>query len=69
MTIDPHPWAKNLDTLYDHAWQRLTRGVHDRHAPAWPPTLATESPDRLPQARTVLLRLHIRVMDLLHLGT
>lgn len=53
---DPHPWAQALDTLYDHAWQRLIRGVHDRHAPARHPTLATVTPDGLPSARTVVLR-------------
>lgn len=53
---DPHPWAHELDTLLDHAWQRLTRGVHDRHAPSRHPTLATVSPEGLPQARTVVLR-------------
>lgn len=56
MSLDPHPWALELGTLYDHAWQRLVRGVHDRHAPAWHPTLATVSPDGLPKARTVVLR-------------
>lgn len=53
---DPHPWAHDLNTLHDHAWQRLTRGVHDRHAPSRHPTLATVSPDGFPQARTVVLR-------------
>lgn len=56
MTLDPHPWARELVTLHDHAWQRLVRGVHDRHAPARHPTLATVSPDGLPTARTVVLR-------------
>lgn len=56
MTPERHPWALTLDTLYDHAWQRLTRGVHDRHAPARHPTLATVCADGLPQARTVVLR-------------
>ena len=56
MSPDPHPWAKELGSLYDHAWQRLQRGVHDRHAPARHPTLATVSPDGLPKARTVVLR-------------
>ena len=53
---DPHPWAAAVDTLYDHVWQRLIRGVHDRHAPARHPTLATVSPDGVPKARTVVLR-------------
>jgi pyridoxamine 5'-phosphate oxidase len=56
MTVDPHPWAHNLDTLLAHAWQRLKRGVNDRHAPARHPTLATVAPDGQPQARTVVLR-------------
>ena len=56
MTLDPHPWAQQLGTLYDHGWQRLVRGVHDRHAPARHPTLATVSPEGLPKARTVVLR-------------
>jgi hypothetical protein len=34
---DPHPWASALDTLFAHAWHRLVRGVHDRHAPARQP--------------------------------
>lgn len=44
MSLDPHPWAQQLGTLYYHAWQRLVRGVHDRYAPARHPTLATVSP-------------------------
>ena len=105
MNADPHPWARELGTLYDHAWHRVIRGVRDRHAPARHPTLATVSSEGLPQARTVVLRkadrtsgrleihtnlfspkvvelkatpdaapfavvhLHIRLMDLLHLGS
>ncbi|MFP3387127.1 pyridoxamine 5'-phosphate oxidase family protein, partial [Tritonibacter sp. SIMBA_163] len=34
----------------------MIRGVHDRHAPARHPTLATVSPAGMPQARTVVLR-------------
>lgn len=56
VNADPYAWSAQLDTLYNHAWQRLIRGVHDRHAPARHPTLATVSPDGLPQARTVVLR-------------
>jgi pyridoxamine 5'-phosphate oxidase len=56
MTLDPHPWASELVTLHAHAWQRLVRGVHDRHAPARHPTLATVSSDGLPATRTVVLR-------------
>ena len=56
MTADPHPWAGDLAGLHAEAWLRLTRGVHDRHAPARHPTLATVNPDGRPQARTVVLR-------------
>ena len=56
MTADPHPWACDLEQLNAEVWLRLTRGVHDRHAPARHPTLATVSPDGRPQARTVVLR-------------
>lgn len=56
MTAAQHPWAEALPTLHDHAWHRLVRGVHDRHAPARHPTLATVSPEGLPQMRTVVLR-------------
>ena len=56
MTDDPHPWSNELGTLYGHAWHRLIRGVHDRHAPARHPTLATVSSEGLPHARTVVLR-------------
>ena len=56
MNIDPHPWAEELDSLYSHAWHRLIRGVHDRHASARYPTLATVSPTGWPEARTVVLR-------------
>ena len=56
MKADPHPWACDLSQLYAEVWARLTRGVHDRHAPARHPTLATVSPEGRPQARTVVLR-------------
>lgn len=56
MTIDPHPWASALDTLYEQVWHRLIRGVHDRHAPSRHPTLATVSPQGMPNVRTVVLR-------------
>jgi len=42
--------------LYAEVWSRLTRGVHDRHAPARHPTLVTVTPEGKPQARTVVLR-------------
>lgn len=53
---DLHPWARELASLHAHAWQRLVRGVHDRHAPARHPTLATVSHQGWPQVRTVVLR-------------
>jgi hypothetical protein len=56
VTPDPHPWACDLAQLYAQVWTRLTRGVHDRHAAARHPTLATVTPQGRPQARTVVLR-------------
>lgn len=56
MTPDPHPWAADLTELLAQVWQRLARGVRDRHAPARHPTLATVSTEGRPQARTVVLR-------------
>ena len=56
MTTDPHPWATQLETLLAQVWTRLVRGVGDRHAAARHPTLATVSPEGLPEARTVVLR-------------
>ena len=56
MKPDPHPWAGVLSQLHAEVWLRLTRGVHDRHAPARHPTLATVTPEGRPQARTVVLR-------------
>ncbi len=56
MKPDPHPWACDLSQLYAQVWTRLPRGVHDRHAPARHPTLATVTPEGRPQARTVVLR-------------
>ena len=56
MNADRHTWASDLSQLYAEVWARLMRGVHDRHAPARHPTLATVSTDGRPQARTVVLR-------------
>ncbi len=56
MKPDLHPWAIDLSQLYAEVWTRLTRGVHDRHAPARHPALATVTPEGRPQARTVVLR-------------
>jgi len=53
---NPHPWAETLPLLYEHLWARLIRGVHDRHAPARHPVLATVSAQGVPQARTLVLR-------------
>lgn len=56
MTHPEAAWAEQLHTLHAQAWHRLMRGVHDRHAAARHPTLATVSADGLPQLRTVVLR-------------
>jgi pyridoxamine 5'-phosphate oxidase len=56
MKPDAHPWAGGLFQLFVEVWLRLSRGAHDRHAPARHPTLATVTPDGRPQARTVVLR-------------
>ena len=56
MSRDPHPWAADLAALHTQIWTRLSRGVHDRHAAARHPTLATIGTDGLPQVRTVVLR-------------
>ncbi len=56
MSADVHAWAADLRTLHAHVWDRLVRGVHDRRAAARHPTLATVTPDGLPEARTVVLR-------------
>jgi pyridoxine/pyridoxamine 5'-phosphate oxidase len=49
---DPNDLAAFLDL----GWQRLTRGVVDRHAAARHPVFATVSPEGRPEARTVVLR-------------
>lgn len=69
MSDDLHPWAQELDSLLAHAWQRLIRGVHDRHAPTRHPTLATVSPDGWPQVRTVVLRAADRLNGRLEIHT
>ncbi len=69
MTTDPHPWAAELESLHAHLWARLSRGVHDRHAPARHPTLATVGAEGLPQARTVVLRAADARAGTLHLYT
>jgi hypothetical protein len=69
MTPDPHPWACDPSRLYAEVWTRLTRGVHDRHAPARHPTLATVTPDGRPQARTVVLRAADKVAATLDIHT
>jgi hypothetical protein len=69
MNVDPHTWAQMLGTLYTQAWHRLVRGVHDRHAPARHPTLATVTPDGWPQARTVVLRAADHAQHTLDAGT
>lgn len=69
MSLNLHPWARELGTLYEHAWQRLVRGVHDRHALARYPTLATVSPYGLPKTRTVVLRAADKSHDRLEIHT
>lgn len=69
MSVDLYPWAEELDSLHAHAWHRLMRGVHDRHAPARHCTLATMSPEGWPQARTVVLRAVDRVNCTLEIHT
>lgn len=52
-------WPMTSDDLarfLGDAWSVLERGVADRRSPARHPTLATVSPDGLPQARTVVMR-------------
>lgn len=56
MTRETPAWAVDLGALHAQVWTRLVRGVHDRHAPARHPTLATIGADGMPQARTVVLR-------------
>ena len=68
MTTDPFAWAQSLDTLFDQVWTRLSRGVHDRHAPARHPTLATVAQGQ-PQARTVVLRAANKAEGSLHVYT
>ena len=50
MTDDRHPWATDLAQLQAQIWTRLVRGVHDLHAPARHPTLATVAQDGNPHA-------------------
>ena len=69
MTADPHAWASELRTLHAQVWARLSRGVHDRHAAARHPTLATVGTDGRPQARTVVLRAADAASGTLHLYT
>ncbi|MBC8165349.1 MAG: pyridoxamine 5'-phosphate oxidase family protein [Bryobacteraceae bacterium] len=69
MKPDPHSWACDLTQLFDEVWTRVTRGVHDRHAPARHPTLATVTPDGRPQARTVVLRAADKVAGTVHVHT
>ena len=49
-------WFETLEGLHAQVWQRLSRGVADRRAPARQPTLATVSMTGWPEARTVVLR-------------
>ena len=69
MIPDPHSWAHDLSQLHAEIWKRLIRGVHDRHAPARHPTLATVTKDGQPQARTVVLRAANRASTSLDIHT
>ena len=69
MTTDIHPWAKELALLHDEVWLRLARGVHDRHAAARHPTLATVTQDGMPQTRTVVLRAADKSAGILEIHT
>jgi hypothetical protein len=69
MTSDPQNWATTLEGLFDQAWLRLVRGVADRRAPARHPTFATVSPDRWPEARTVVLRAADRAAAMIEVHT
>lgn len=69
MSRDPHPWAADLTTFRAQVWERLVRGVHDRHAPARHPTLATIGTDGMPQARTVVLRAADKTGATVHIHT
>lgn len=68
--MTPAPlWASDLALLHAEVWRQLTRGVHDRHASARHPTLATVSPDGRPQARTVVLRAADKTAGMLAIHT
>lgn len=69
MKADLHPWACDLSLLHAEVWTRLTRGVHDRHAPARHPTLATVTPEGRPDARTVVLRAADKAAGVLQVHT
>jgi pyridoxine/pyridoxamine 5'-phosphate oxidase len=69
MSHDHSSWLETLTAMYDFAWQRITRGVHDRRAAARHPTLATVSEEGWPQARTVVLRKAYRSSSRLEIHT
>ena len=69
MPTDPHAFALTLDGMIAQVWSMLQRGVHDRHAAARHPVLATVSADGLPQARTVVLRAADRAAGTLQVYT
>lgn len=69
MTDALHPWASDLPALYSQVWQRLVRGVGDRHSPSRHPTLATVTPEGRPRARTVVLRRADRLSGTLDIHT
>lgn len=49
-------WFETLGGVHLRVWDRLVRGVGDRHAPARHVVLATTGPDGWPEARTLVLR-------------
>lgn len=62
---DPNDLAAFLDL----GWNRLTRGVSDPRASARHPVFATVSPEGLPEARTVVLRVADRMAALVEVHT
>jgi hypothetical protein len=66
MTTD---WHTTLPGLHARAWDILTRGPADRHAPARHIALATVAPDGTPDVRTVVLRAADRAAATLDIHT
>lgn len=62
-------WHTTLLGLHARAWDILTRGPADRHAPARHIALATTAPDGTPELRTVVLRAADRTTATLDIHT